>query len=57
MDFDFRVKGFELSFMHGEVLIVEVAHVNGSSAILSELMGCRTAYAEGRIRSCEWSAG
>lgn len=57
MDVNFGVEGFELSFVDREVLIAEVTQVNGSSAILSELMGCGPAYAEGRIRSCEWSAG
>jgi hypothetical protein len=51
MDLRFWIQALELSLMHREILIVEIAEVDCASAILRELVGGGAADAEGGIGS------
>jgi len=51
MDLRFWIQALELSLMHREILIVEIAEVDCASAILRELVGGSAADAEGGVAS------
>ncbi len=55
VDVDGRVEGFELAFVCWEVLVRVVADVDGSRAVVGELVGGGAADAEGRVGSFEGS--
>lgn len=52
MDLAGGVQGFELAFVDGEVLIAEVAEVDGAGAVVGELVGAGSTNTQWRIRAC-----
>ena len=47
------VEGVEFSLMDGQVVVAEVADINGTSTVLSKLVGTGTTNAERRV--CTWN--
>lgn len=54
MDFDLWIEGSELSLVGFKVLTSEVTDIDSTGAIIRELVGCSSAYADGRI--CAYSS-
>ena len=49
MGVDGGVEGLQFAGVHGEVVVAEVAEVDGAGAVVGELVGCGAADAEGGV--------